>query len=326
MNKLTLRAVARTLKKPQSTLIFCHQNPDPDTLGSAFALKHILEHFGSSVTVACCDNASRKFDFITEGVSLTESFDIDSFQRVVAIDTGSEKQLGSYSWFSDRVTLIIDHHEMNNRFCDYYEDLAPATAMIVYDIARSLRILKKLPLHFFTCVYAGLSGDTGCFKYSNTTEKALVYASRLVKTGINFSEINRMIFDCKTVGEISAQRMVYDNMELLLDGRLAFVYVSNKLKSKYKISQDDISDIVNTIRQIQGVLVAVSVKQSDSDECRFSVSSRANADIDVSELCARLGGGGHTRAAGATIENSSESDVLENVKTIFSQGVLNYGN
>lgn len=324
MRKLTLSEVASSLKASANTLIFCHKSPDPDTLGSAFALKYVLEHFGSEVRVACCDRASDKFGFITGGASVTEKFDISSFERVIAIDVGSAKQLGDYLCYADKVTLNIDHHEMNTRFCDYYEDFTPACAMIVYELARELGVTDSLPSHFFECVYAGLSGDTGCFKYSNTTPKALICASELVSRGIDFAEINRVIFDCKSVNEINAQRMTYEHMELYLDGRLAIIAVSNEMKAKYGVSDENMSDIVNTIRSIQGVLVAVSIKET-ATQGKLSISSRANADIDVANACVKLGGGGHPRAAGATLTDTTLDEARDIVKSLFGEEISNYG-
>lgn len=325
MNKISLSALSALLSEKKSTLIFCHKNPDPDTLGSAFALKCILEHYGSSVRVAGCDEASAKFSFITGGARLTDKLSIDSYERVIAIDVGSANQLGNYSCYAERVNLIIDHHEMNARFADYYEDFTPACAMIVYDIACELGIVDALPLHFFECVYAGLSGDTGCFKYSNTTPRALVMASELIKRDIDFAEINRIIFDSKTVTEIAAQRMAYEHMELSFDGAVAIISVTNKMKQDYKISDEDISDIVNSVRQIQGVLVAVSIKQSSTDDKKFSVSTRANIDIDVSKICATLGGGGHPRAAGATVADTDLDALTDKIKELLAKEISAYG-
>ncbi len=324
MTKLSLSDVASTLKGISNALIFCHRNPDPDTLGSAFALKHILEHLGASARVACCDSSSAKFDFITGGASLTDDFDLDSFDSVIAIDVASSAQLGDYSIYADKVSLIIDHHESCTRFSDYYEDFASACAMIVYDIAGELGIRDTLPLHFYECIYAGLSGDTGCFKYSNTTKKALLIASELVDTGIDFANINYIIFDCKSVGEISAQCMTYENIRLFENKTLAIVLITNEMKEKHGVNDDDIADIISAVRQIEGVSVAVSIKQSSRDESKFSISSRANVDINVAEICGRLGGGGHPRAAGATIEGVSATEAFDITRDLFVEGIRKY--
>lgn len=323
MRELTLKEASLSLKSACNTLIFCHRNPDPDTLGSAYALKCILEHLGSSVRVACCDAPNPKFSFITGGEDLTADFDISDFERVVAIDVGSPSQLGEYSYYQNYVTLNIDHHEMSWRFCDYYESFTPACAMIVYDIAKELQIVDKLPLRFFECVYAGLSGDTGCFKYSNTTPESLVYASEIIATGIDFAKINYTIFDCKSKGELSAQKMALEHTQLFENGKLAILLVTNQMKSEYDVTDSDIGDIISTVRTLNGVLVAISIKET-STKGKFSVSTRSNCGINVAEVCARLGGGGHTRAAGVTLEDMTMAEAFELIKTSFSEVIYGY--
>ena len=323
MNKLSLNELCERLSPKQKTLIFCHKNPDPDTLGSAYALRCVLEHLGSYVRIACCDAPNEKFSFITNGEVLTDAFDIGEFERVIAIDVGSASQLGDYSIYQDKVTLNIDHHEMNYRWCDYYEDFAPACAMIVYDIARALGVLDRLPLRFFECVYAGLSGDTGCFKYSNTTPKALLYASELIASGIDFANINYIIFDRKSIGELSAQKMALEHTQLFENGRLAILLVTNDMKKEYGVTENDIGDIISTVRTIDGVYIAISIKET-STPGKLSVSTRANVDIDVAKLCVRLGGGGHPRAAGATLEGTSSAEALERIKKLFAEGIYGY--
>lgn len=315
MNKLTLKELSRELSQSKYTLILCHKNPDPDTLGSAFSLKCILEHFGSNVKIACCDNAPRRFSFISKGEEL--SYKEDGYERIIAVDVASPMQLGDLEHLSEKVDFTIDHHGMNTRFSDYYEDFCAACCEIIFEIANELNIFDKLPMHFYESVYAGISGDTGCFKYSNTTKRTMECGAKLVEKGIDFAEINRLIFDSKSVSEIKAQKLTYENMELLCDGKLAIAIFTNKMKSENNITDEDIADIVNYVRCIEGVLVAVSIKETKKDGV-YSISSRANAEIDVSLVCAKIGGGGHKRAAGAKLEAGSIEEAKEKVAELFS--------
>lgn len=324
MIKLDIRALIKRLKEPKRTVIFTHRNPDPDTLGSAFALKHILELLGSSVTVVCPDRANPKFDFITGGDKINAELDMSLYERAIAIDIGSSSQMGAYSCYSDKVDIIIDHHENNSRFADYYEEFTPACAMIVYRLAKKMKLLKRLPSHFFVCAYAGLSGDTGCFKYSNTTPEALNMAGEMIGTGIDFADINYKIFDCKSKGEISAIRMAYDSIVFFCEGKAAILLVTNEMKHAYGICDDDIGDIISVVRQIQGVMVAATIKQVSGDDTKFSVSTRANCDIDVATLCASVGGGGHPRAAGATLLNTTAEVALDTVRGLLERGLNEY--
>lgn len=315
MKKLNLIELQNEVKIPKYTLILCHRNPDPDTLGSAFGLKAILEHYGSKTKVACCDKTTR-LAFITKGEDL--EYNEDNYERIIAVDVASPMQLGELSFLADRVDLIIDHHAMNTRFTDYYEEFCGACCEIIFELARELKILDNLPIHFFESVYAGISGDTGGFKYSNTTERTMLYGAEIITFGIDFAEINRLIFDNKTLGEIKGQELAYKNVKLLCDGTLAVVMFTKAMREENEITDEDIGDIVNCIRSIEGVKVAVSIKQTTNDENKYSISSRSNCDIDVSKACAKIGGGGHVRAAGATLYANSSEEAFAKIVELFA--------
>lgn len=314
--RMFLTEVSLAVKEAKHTLILCHRNPDPDTLGSAFALKILLEHFGSRVDVACADKPSPRYDFITGGGTL--EYKEEPYERIIAIDVASPKQLGELEFLAPKVDFTIDHHAMNTRFSNYYEDFCAACAEIIMELAvDKLRVFDELPKQFYSCVYAGISGDTGCFKYSNTNFRTMSFGAELISRGIDFAEINRIIFDSKTPGEIRAQRLVYEKMELLCNGALAIIIVTNEDKSENNINDDDISDIVNYVRCISGVKVAISAKETSTSGA-YSISTRSNCDVDVASICALVGGGGHTRAAGAKLCASTQDELKEKIVELFA--------
>ena len=319
MNKLSLNQVCEIIRDKKSTLILCHKNPDPDTLGSAFALKQLLELFGSSVKVCCCDKPSSKFNFITKGQVLNTLVECE---RIIAVDVASPMQLGDFSNIAHKVDLTIDHHAMSTRFSDYYEDLGASCAEIIFSLYKELKVY--MPLSFFECVYAGMSGDTGGFRYSNVTKRSMEYGAEIIDKGIDHAEINRIIFESKTMGEIKAQNLTFQKMHMLCDGALAVILFTNEMKIDNQINDEDISDIVNCLRSIEGVFVAVSIKQSSKDPSKFFISSRANCDIDVSRICAKFGGGGHARASGASIIAQSEEEAFSLCVPHFEEAVKEY--
>ncbi len=319
MTELKLDSLIARLKVANKTAIVCHKNPDPDTLGSAVGLMYILKHFGSEVKIVCCERLPARLAFITKGEDILYTSDLTEFERVIAVDVASPSQMGELDTHCGRVDITIDHHSMNTRFSDYYMEDCAACAQIIFKIADAMGICEVLPREFFEAIYAGISGDTGCFKYSNVTGETHAIASRLADKGIDCAEINRLIFDSKTFGEIVAEKVTYQNMKLYCDGKLSLICFTNKMKEENSLTDEDIGDIVNHIRQIQGVSVAVSIKQSSKDEKKFSVSSRSNNDVDVSRLCAEFGGGGHIRAAGCTVSADSPESAEEKVVSVFSR-------
>ena len=325
MNKLFFDRLTETLRSPAKTAVICHRNPDPDTLGSAVGLSYILKHFGADVSVICGDKLPKRLAFITKGKEIFYDGDLSEFERVIAVDVASPSQLGELSEYADKVDITIDHHEMSTRFSDYYVENCPACAQIIFKIANHLGLYNIMPKEFFEAIYAGISGDTGCFKYSNVTSETHVIASKLVNKDIDYAEINRLIFDSSSFGEINVQRITYSNMRLWENGRLSTILFTNEMKKENNVSDEDIGDIVNHIRKLEGVLVSVSIKQSSKRENEYSVSSRSNVDIDVSAACAELGGGGHQRAAGCTVTASSPYEAEKMVVAVFAKRVAEYG-
>ena len=120
------------------------------------------------------------------------------------------------------------------------------------------------------------------------------------------------------------ERLTYEKMELLCGGSLAVILFTNEMKEQNGISDEDISDIVNCIRSIEGVLVAVSIKQGSRDTDKYSISSRANCDIDVSAVCATFGGGGHKRASGASLIAKDPVSAFEACVPSFAEAVNQY--
>lgn len=311
-----LTEVSAEIKSPKYTLILCHRNPDPDTLGSAFALKILLQRYGSRVRIACADKPSSRFDFITGGDTL--EYAKDCYERIIAVDVASPAQLGGLEFLKDKVDITIDHHAMNTRFSSYFELFCSACAEIIMELANNeLLIFDELPMEFYTCVYAGISGDTGCFKYSNTNYRTMKFGADLLAKGIDHAEINRQIFDCKTQGEIRANKLVYERIEYFCQGKLAIAMITNEDKEKYDFCDDDLNDIVSLVRSVSGVLVAVSIRETENGI--YSISARSNCDIDVSAPCAELGGGGHMRASGAKISADSPSKARDIVISTFSK-------
>lgn len=321
---ISLSELATLIKEPRKTLVLCHKNPDPDTLGSAFALCHILNHLGSDATVACADETQKKFGFITGGAKL--EYTGKEYERYIAVDVASPMQLGDLSFLADKIDITIDHHQMCTRFSKYYENFRASCAENIYLLARELDILDELPINFYECLYAGMSADTGGFRFSNVTPDTMSLASLIIAKGIDHAEINRVIFDSKSIEEIKAQKLTYEKMELFSDGALCIIVFTNEMKTANGISDADIVDIVNSVRAIDGVLVALALKQNTKDESKYSLSSRANANIDVSRVCASLGGGGHTRAAGATITASSPEDAKNQVVPLFENAINEFKN
>ena len=164
------------------------------------------------------------------------------------------------------------------------------------------------------CLYTGIATDTGCFKYANTTRLAHNIAAELMNYDINIELINREMFDIKSKARLKVEQYINSVMEYYLDDKCAMAAITLDTIKKTGLAQEEFEGIAGMSVQLEGVQVGVIIKEKD--EGKFKVSMRSASDIDVSEICAKFGGGGHVKAAGCTLEGS-----LPDVKLRLLSGI-----
>ena len=324
-SEYSLDRVCNFLTPKKNTLIIFHVRPDADAIGAAFALKLVLEGLGSKALCVCESEIPSRLAFLTENHQRSARFDnMDGsfeFERIITVDTASPSQLGNLqSLFEDKIDLMIDHHENGIKYADYYirSDYA-ASGEIIYEIAKRLietGQLTSIPKDAYDLIYAALSSDTGCFKYSNVTPKTHRIAARLIEMGVEAAKINELCFDSKAPEQIEAEKIAYNNIRILLDGRLVICALDKKTKAG--IPNEYFEGAVNIARSVKGTLVSCAVKEKDTQEGSFRVSMRSNVGgVNVAEICASFGGGGHICAAGCSVDASDiDAAIAERVKKV----------
>ena len=309
---LTLENIARELTLPKRTLIIFHARPDADAIGSAFALRELLRIMDVPVYCACSDELPDRLVFLSDGVQgsvvLEDDLIID-YERIISVDSASPSQLGTiFGRLHRDVDIMIDHHAKGSVYADNYIDpTAAATGEIIYELAcvlLKMRAIEQIPDRALSCIYAAISGDTGSFKYSNTTPKCLRIVAELIEKRIDFSYINSCLYDSKPLTQLRAEALATQNMELFYDRRVAAIVFPYSLKSSIGAKDEHLETLIDIARSVEGVEVAFVVKQQESDS-PYRVSMRSVGDIDVSRVCSKFGGGGHMRAAGCTVEANS---------------------
>ncbi|MDD7675303.1 MAG: DHH family phosphoesterase [Eubacteriales bacterium] len=307
LSVLTLEQVCDRLITPVNTLIIFHDRPDGDATGSAFGLALLLESMGSAVRCVCSSEVNRRYRFAVEGLqdsvlpcSVPDGFDA---QRVITVDTAAPEQIRElrqqYS-----IDFMIDHHARGTPYADYLvRPDAAACGEIIYDIAAALMArgaIKALPPRFAGLIYMAIATDTGCFKYSNTTPGTHRRVAELMDGSFDYAYWNFRLFDAKTPEALTLTHAAIENIHYFYDRRLAVVAMDHAALSAIGISSDYYDGLIDVARSIDGVEVAVSLRQPD-DLPVFRVSTRSNGNADVSAVCARFGGGGHAKAAGCSI-------------------------
>lgn len=339
---ISVEEICDILEDCPRMLILTHVNPDGDCIGSAFALKLMVEAVGGTARCVCPSELPRRLQFLmtgqddmhlaTEGMSLSEA--LDEYDVICSVDVASPMQLGELSCLSEQVDFMIDHHGVGTRFAPYLlDETASATGEILYDVYATLaarQVFESLP-DAARRIYAAMVSDTGSFKFSNTTPKTHLIAADLVNIintandgGMDTADVCRSLFGQRTLKELTAQMLAIQNLHFYEDGALGVVTFTQQMLADAGLTEEEIGNVVDTPRGVEGVLVGLSIRQTAADPRAYKVSSRANVECDVSAVCASFGGGGHVRAAGCTIEADSMEDAENMVVGAFCEAVRAY--
>ncbi len=298
MNELLdLAGVLSRLLKAERILLLCHKNPDGDTLGSAAALYWALKKLGKEeVAVLCADLIPARYDYMK-----IERFE-GQFEPgyVVAVDVASIQLFGDeVRKYSERVDLCIDHHASNSGYAGelYLDADAAATAEIIYELIGKMGV--EIDPLLADCLYTGLSTDTGCFQFGNTTARTHIIAAALMEAGANIRDLNMLLFGTKSRGRLAIERIALANLEYYFDDRCALIYMTREQIESTGVEASDLESITSLPRQIEGVQVGVTLRQQPSGSYKISV--RTVPGVDACAICRRLGGGGHDQAAGCEL-------------------------
>lgn len=308
MSNVNLKEAASFLTERDGFVVFTHANPDGDTIGSATALVLMLRSMGKRAHAICADPVPAKLGFIkTDDIFLKEL--PQKVETAVSVDVASQAILGSIGAFCNERSfdLSIDHHKVNSVPCHrlLVKSNYISNGEIIYELALSMGI--KLDFDIATALYGAICSDSGGFKYLNTRAETYEYAADMIRAGVDFVKINKMLFDEKTPKQIELERMAYNTLSLYYNGKLAIVAVDERTVEELCVTDSDF-DVLNQIpRQILGVEVSAVLRPRNGGT---KVSLRSNEYFDVAEFAKQHGGGGHIHAAGYVF-NAPVKDATE---------------
>ncbi len=297
------------LESRERFVLTSHVRPDCDALGSELGLAGILEGRGKHVRIVNAQETpenlawidpTRKIESLAGGVKPSDL--IADRDLLVVLDTSAWAQLGAMADVAkkmrDRV-LVVDHHVSQDDICDlWFKDTsAEATARIVYEIGLRLRV--PLTEAIATPIYAGLSTDTGGFRFPSVSGESFRIAARLVDAGANPTVTYRELFEQDTLARLRLVGRVLAGATTTHDGRVIFSEVLQKDIKEVGAVPADTEDLINLTLAVKGTeAAAILIELPDG---RIKMSFRSRGPIDCSELAGRFGGGGHKAAAGAIV-------------------------
>ena len=307
--QLNVQQMAQRLMTADNILILCHKNPDGDTIGCGSALYCALKALDKNVAVLCSDAIPNRYAF-TNAHMFKGEFEP---QTVVAVDVASVQLFGEnngMTQFSRHVDLCIDHHPSNTGYAKRLL-LRPTAAAACELMTDLLTELSGLDERMADCLYTGLVTDTGCFKHPSVTVDTHRIAQQLLLAGAQMQKIHRM-YDSMTKGKAALTAYALEHLRYELDGRCALVVLPRDVINLHQVTDDQLEGISSLPRQIEGVLVGVTLRQYKN--CKgYKLSVRTDGIIDASAICARLGGGGHRGAAGCNVEDTPVEQVYQQI-------------
>ena len=310
--------IGRVLREQNRFAILSHVRPDGDALGCQIALALSLQQLGKEVRVWNEDGMLEKYSFLPRAELLTKPpaapEDVDV---AVALDTAIQNRLGTAfaAVRSAKMWINIDHHLSNPGYGDlvYVDPTAPATGQIIFELIKN----QGFPFdrEIAENLFAAISTDTGSFQYPNTSARTFEIASQLVCTGIDVGRLNQQLYENYPRRRIELLRELLRTMRFESDGRVASFSLSLKTAAALQVLPEDNEGLIDHLRAIRGVIVAVFFEELSDGKVRVSMRSKTDA-IDVCAICQKFGGGGHTLAAGARVRGTLaevEQKVLEEV-------------
>lgn len=294
------------IRSQQSFLLTGHENPDGDCLGAQVALSQMLQGMGKTVHIVNPDPLSASFDFLTEHTTFLcpRSGDaLPEFDVAVLLDCSQLSRVGSLGrsiGARGKTIAVIDHHvggEEGDGSVFYVDVAAAATGALVRRLHNDLGIELTLPAA--EGVFLSLVSDTGWFRYSNADAEVFAMAAELVSYGVDAS---RMYDAINRRNHPDSPRVLADALQdsrLLLDGKLARLSLDKAMIERCSKANFDTDIMMEPLRSIEGVEVVALLKERFDGNVKCSL--RARGDVDVQAIVAQFGGGGHKKAAGATM-------------------------
>jgi bifunctional oligoribonuclease and PAP phosphatase NrnA len=301
--------VVDRLKGARRVLAVGHENPDADTLGATLGVVALVEILGGTADAVCTDAVPRLYDFMPGIERFQTDPDADApYDLLVISDCGSLERIGEVAarhaeLFERLPRVIIDHHASNDAAgaADWIDPEAAATCEMVALLAARLGVgLDAADGGLAAGLMAGIVMDTATFAHPNATPRTLIVSAALVEAGAPLADISRRLYRTKPDGQLRLFGAVLERLESADDGRIVWSSLTEADFAAAGAERAQGEGIIDLLSQAEAAEVAILFKEAGRST-RISVRTRPGG-VDATALTGRFGGGGHARAAGATIE------------------------
>lgn len=297
-----LERISRILREEDGFLVTAHVNPDGDALGSTAAMGYVLTALGKRFTLYNPTGMIQRFDWLPLPGPLTTTLPTERPRVFIVLDSGDPRRVGQamYDYMAQGGRIIvIDHHKgtPESGEVNWIDTWFPSVGEMVARLARHLGIPLVGPIA--QAIYLAMVTDTGYFSFGNTKPETLELAAELLRNGLDAASLNVLIQGRWRLNRFQLLGAALQRIHLYYDGSVGTVSIPRALMQLTQTGAEDCEGVVNSVRQIEGIKVAVSLREDAPDFIKFSLRSWGATDVQV--VARKFGGGGHKNAAGGEI-------------------------
>ena len=301
---MTLDDIKEAIDNANSIVIFAHEKPDGDAIGSSLAFYIAMKKLGKTVDVII-PNFPNDFKFLPYSKEAKTKPSLRQYDLAIAVDCGDIKRLDDpeETYTKTKTRINIDHHISNVMFGDlnYVDPVSPACCQIITGIFKYYKY--EIDKDMAICLMTGIITDTGGFKYDTVTSETFEIASEFLGMGVNISKIYKSSLCNVSKEKFNVRNLAADRIEFFENDKISFTYITKEDMEKLNVDKNDLDGIVENGRDIEGVEISIFIYESENG---FKVSLRSNNYVNVSDICLLFNGGGHMRAAGCSMQYSLE--------------------
>jgi len=314
----TIQEAAKWLLERDDYLILTHRRPDGDAVGCAVALCLGLRSLGKTAWIWANPQFTSRYAPRLAGLT---SDTVSPTAAIISVDMATESLLPlNGEQFAGKCLLSLDHHPSNTGYAaeSLVQTECAGCGELIWDLLVELGV--KITREMAEAIYIAISTDSGCFRFANTTARTFRTAAAAVEHGADIAPINRELFEIKSKGRLQLEARIMASMEFYADGKVAIATLPQTWVEELKVTEDDLDSISGFPRSIDGVCVGVMIRDSEPGRAKMSV--RTAAGYNASVFCGRLGGGGHSAAAGCSIPGTLEDGKAALLQVLREEKVI----
>jgi phosphoesterase RecJ-like protein len=318
---MTLILSARTVA------LLAHEHPDGDCIGSALGMAFMLRELGKTCSVVCADPPPGNLSFLPGFDEVEQTLGDEQFDLVIALDAGELPRFGSvytrHRAFLDQAAILNFDHHISSDGCGQVNIIDPKAAATA-ELLVLFQQQAGLPMNYEAalCLLAGIITDTSSFQFTNTTPRTLEVAAQLMRHGVIPETVVQPVYRTRPLGQARLQALVIARAQTDCGGRLIWSHATDETLREAGATPDMDDNLSGMLRDIEGVQVAAFFKNY-GNPLVTRLSLRCAAPYNAAEFCQRYDGGGHARAAGATINlpiNEAIELVVSDLRRMMSEG------